>query len=95
MISPRRIVVPLSLGWAVLAGNLPTSKIQWVDCSKNVPQTDIALDLTDVDLSALPPTLHCGQLQVPMDYAKPISSTNNITLGLAMYRPKNPKGVIF
>ncbi|KAF2494345.1 alpha/beta-hydrolase [Lophium mytilinum] len=30
-----------------------------------------------------------------MDYSKPISVRNNITLGLAMYRPANPKGVIF
>ncbi|KAK4541861.1 hypothetical protein LTR36_007393 [Oleoguttula mirabilis] len=30
-----------------------------------------------------------------MDYAKPISATNNITLDLAMYRPKDPKGVLF
>jgi hypothetical protein len=31
-----------------------------------------------------------------MDYAKPISAENNITLGLAMYRPnKKPEGAIF
>ncbi|KAK5118743.1 hypothetical protein LTR85_007949 [Meristemomyces frigidus] len=30
-----------------------------------------------------------------MDYAKPISAANNITLDLAMYRPKDPKGVLF
>jgi hypothetical protein len=95
MISSHRTALCLSLGWVVLVGALSSSKIQWVDCSEHVPHTDTALNLTGVDLSALPSTLHCGQLEVPMDYAKPLSSTNNITLGLAMYRPENPKGVIF
>ena len=30
-----------------------------------------------------------------MDYDKEIGPDNNITLGLAMYRPQQPKGVIF
>ncbi|MCJ1401946.1 hypothetical protein MMC11_005163 [Xylographa trunciseda] len=30
-----------------------------------------------------------------MDYMKAISADNNITLSIAMYRPANPKGVIF
>ncbi|TKA75526.1 hypothetical protein B0A55_03525 [Friedmanniomyces simplex] len=28
-----------------------------------------------------------------MDYAQPISATNNITIGLAMFRPQNPKAM--
>jgi hypothetical protein len=30
-----------------------------------------------------------------MDYDKPIGPKNNITLGLAMYRPEKPNGVLF
>lgn len=66
--------------------------IRWVDCSEHVPST---LDLTGVNLNNLPPTLHCGQLDVPMDYSRPLSPNNTITLGLAMYRPAKPKGVLF
>ncbi|KAK5186997.1 hypothetical protein LTR44_001004 [Exophiala sp. CCFEE 6388] len=96
MLYSFRSLICLSLGGIVSVAALPSNQtIRWVDCSKHVPNTDIALNLTGVDLSALPSTLHCGQLEVPMDYSKPISSSNNITLGLAMYRPKNPKGVIF
>ncbi|KAI1617240.1 hypothetical protein EDD36DRAFT_484980 [Exophiala viscosa] len=96
MILSYYIAVCVSLGGIVLGAALPSNQtIRWVDCSKHVPDTDIALNLTGIDLSALPSTLHCGQLEVPMDYSRPISSTNNITLGLAMYRPKEPKGVIF
>lgn len=51
--------------------------------------------MTGVDLSDLPESLHCGRADVPMDYSKPMSRHNMITLGLAMYRPKNPKGVLF
>lgn len=69
--------------------------IDWVDCSKNVPDPATYLNVTGVDLNALPKTLHCGRITVPMDYSQPISATNNITLGLAMYRPGKPKGVIF
>lgn len=73
---------------------LPTdvSTIKWVDCAQHVPWT---LNTTDIDLENLPSTLKCGRLVVPMDYEKPIGAKNNITLGLAMYRPRNPKGVIF
>lgn len=80
---------------SVLTAVPSTQKINWVDCSKHVPEPATFLDTTGVNLSALPRTLHCGRLTVPMDYSKPISASNNITIGLAMYRPKNPKGVIF
>ncbi|KAI9711146.1 MAG: hypothetical protein M1812_007250 [Candelaria pacifica] len=66
--------------------------IQWVNCSQNVPSL---LDRTEVDLANLPSSLHCGRLDVPMDYSKPLSPSNVLTIGLAMYRPKEPKGVIF
>ncbi|KAF7555390.1 hypothetical protein G7Z17_g2232 [Cylindrodendrum hubeiense] len=68
------------------------SRIRWVNCSEHVPST---LDLTGVDLSDLPNTLHCGRADVPMDYSKPMSRNNMITLGLAMYRPQKPKGALF
>lgn len=66
--------------------------IRWVDCSEHVPSS---LNMTGVDLSDRPESLHCGRADVPMDYSKPMSRHNMITLGLAMYRPKNPKGVLF
>ncbi|KAH8885479.1 hypothetical protein GQ53DRAFT_728953 [Thozetella sp. PMI_491] len=68
------------------------SRIRWVNCSENVPSN---LSLAGVDLSNLPDTLHCGQIDVPMDYSQPMAQTNMITLGLAMHRPAHPKGVLF
>lgn len=75
----------------------PPPSIRWVDCAENVPgpSTTSTLNISAIDLSNLPSTLHCGQLEVPMDYSKPMSELNMITLGLAMYRPTNPKGVLF
>ncbi len=74
---------------------IPTSHIKWVDCSKNAPDQPLVLNMTTVDLSSLPKTLHCGRIDVPMDYTKPLCSENKITLDLAMYRPTKPKGTIF
>jgi hypothetical protein len=68
--------------------------IQWINCAENVPPV-FSASYPTFPTSTIPPNLKCGNLVVPMDYAKPISSSNNITLGLAMYRPVNPKGVIF
>lgn len=67
-------------------------KIQWVDCAKHVPALFTEQNITLP--STLPSTLHCGLLVVPMDYSKKLSSSNNITLGFAMYRPKNPQGLL-
>jgi hypothetical protein len=90
----HRIPLLLNLVWALFAAAHPvtSSNIEWVDCSKNAPST---LNLTGIDLAKLPSTLHCGKIGAPMIYAKPIDPGNNITLGLAMYRPTNPRGVIF
>ncbi|KAJ5825954.1 hypothetical protein N7474_003092 [Penicillium riverlandense] len=75
------------------AAKAPSAKtIRWVDCSENVPST---LDLTGVNLNDLPTTLHCGQINVPMDYSRPLSPNNVVTLNLAMYRPVKPMGVLF
>ena len=70
--------------------------IRWVDCHKkeNVPIVLPRL-FPNADITKLPSTLHCGRIVVPMNYDKAIGPDNNITLGLAMYRPKQPKGVIF
>ncbi|KAJ9615006.1 hypothetical protein H2200_001080 [Cladophialophora chaetospira] len=68
------------------------SAITWINCAEQPPFT---LNTTSIDLTKLPSTLHCGRVVVPMNYAKPIGPKNNITLGIAMYRPQNPKGVIF
>lgn len=67
-------------------------KIQWVNCAEHVPAPFVTQNITLP--STLPSTLHCGLLVVPMDYSKQLSSTNNITLGFAMYRPKNPQGLL-
>lgn len=77
-----------------LAVAAPThqSVIRWIDCHNQLPQSD---PLTGVNLTNLPETLKCGRIDVPIDYKKPMGPGNNITLGLAMYRPKNPKGTIF
>ncbi|KAK3056985.1 hypothetical protein LTR09_002023 [Extremus antarcticus] len=58
--------------------------IEWVDCHQYVPPP-LFQNFPDANVSVVPPTLHCGQLVVPMNYAQPMSETNNITLGLAMY----------
>ncbi|KAF4637604.1 hypothetical protein G7Y89_g477 [Cudoniella acicularis] len=80
-----------------LARTVVPGIIRWTDCAKSVPEltTSGTLNTSAIDLTMLPPTLHCGQLDVPMDYSKPFCETNMITLGLAMYRPVNPKGVLF
>ncbi|KAJ7511143.1 hypothetical protein B0H11DRAFT_1789361 [Mycena galericulata] len=71
--------------------------IRWVDCHENVPQpVESVLNVTGTSFhGTLPSTLFCGEMDVPMDYTKPFdSSTNNITIGFAMNRPHDPKGVI-
>jgi hypothetical protein len=92
-----RVSACLVLSCAFLAAAAPvyTPKINWVDCAKHVPGPGTALITSGLNLSALPATLHCGQMEVPVDYSKPISATNNITLGLAMYRPPKPQGLLF
>lgn len=65
-------------------------EIQWVNCSDFVPSNLVQVELP----SPLPATLHCGNLVVPMDYSKEISTSNNITISFAMRRPENPKGLI-
>ncbi|KAF7969924.1 hypothetical protein HWV62_25526 [Athelia sp. TMB] len=80
----------------LLATTLPvlatssTPKIQWVNCTEHVPGPLQGATLP----TTLPASLHCGLLAVPMDYSKPISSRNNITLGFAMNRPENPQGLL-
>ena len=98
MFSPRvflGLAFILSPAFPLVAASTYSPNIAWVDCAKHVPIPATNLNVTGVNLSALPPTLHCGQLVVPVDYSKPISASNQITLGLAMYRPPNPKGVLF
>ncbi|KAJ7784305.1 hypothetical protein B0H16DRAFT_1402150 [Mycena metata] len=67
----------------------PPQKLKWVDCHDRIPTTVQAT--TNITASTpLPPNLCCGEIVVPMDYSKPISADNNITVGFAMVRP--PKG---
>ena len=80
----------LAIALPVLATSNSTTKIQWVNCTEHVPEP---LQGTTLPTS-LPTNLHCGLLVVPMDYSKPISSSNNIMLGFAMRRPENPKGLL-
>lgn len=73
------------------------SSIKWLNCSQTVPDA-FALSgnpLPNSVIANLPSSLHCGEIDVPMDYGKPICSENKITLSLAMLRPNKPKGVIF
>lgn len=73
--------------------------IRWVDCAQHVPEstapTGGSFNSSTVDLTKLPSSLHCGQIDVPMDYSKPFCDDNKITLGLATYRPPKPKGPLF
>ncbi|OCL11744.1 hypothetical protein AOQ84DRAFT_373710 [Glonium stellatum] len=86
-------LVPLVSSQSRTIHHLHKPKIEWRDCRDQVPLT---LDLTGLNLDNLPSTLYCGEITVPMNYAEPISAQNNITVGLAMYRPeKEPKGIVF
>lgn len=73
--------------------------IRWVDCAQNVPEstapTGGSFNASTVNLKNLPSTLHCGEIEVPMDYSKPFCDDNKITLGMATYRPSKPKGPLF
>jgi len=80
--------------WSIASIAAANPEIVWVDCRDHVPPADV-FDPPGVDLEHLPSTLKCGQLVVPMDYSRPLDVGNNITLGIAMHRPANPKGVIF
>ncbi|MCJ1309048.1 hypothetical protein MMC25_002703 [Agyrium rufum] len=92
-----RKIAGIVLLWSSFTESSPVfiPKIEWVQCARNVPVPATNFNVTGVNLRALPSTLHCGRLVVPIDYSYPISASNNITLGLAMYRPQNPKGVLF
>ncbi|KAF8212623.1 hypothetical protein K438DRAFT_1434799, partial [Mycena galopus ATCC 62051] len=73
--------------------------IRWVDCHDRVPDPIAEeLNLTSTAWTGtLPSNLHCGEMDVPMDYTKPFNAiTNNITIGFAMNRPTKPaSGLIF
>jgi hypothetical protein len=88
----------LVLSWVIVAAArwppYHTPSIDWLDCKQNVPSF-FALAQITVPTENLPSTLKCGNIVVPMDYNRPISDSNNITLSIAMHRPANPKGVIF
>ncbi|KAK3071026.1 hypothetical protein LTR53_009422 [Teratosphaeriaceae sp. CCFEE 6253] len=87
----------LALGASATAHPLFHPKITWVDCHNNVPRVlSQGFPIDNFSAAALPSTLHCGQIQVPVDYSKSIHADGNqITVGLAMYRPRKPKGVLF
>jgi len=91
-----RTASSLLFGSGVLAAPFPNAvpHIDWLDCHNAVPPV-LPLQFPTANISALPSTLHCGQIEVPMDYSRPISAENSITVGLAMYRPENPKGLLF
>ncbi|KAJ7748351.1 hypothetical protein B0H16DRAFT_1888449 [Mycena metata] len=72
--------------------------IRWVDCHERVPQPiESALNVTGSTFNGtLPSTLHCGEMDVPLDYTKAFNeATNKITIGFAMNRPaKHSSGLI-
>lgn len=80
----------LVIALPVLGTSKSTAEIQWVNCREHVPEPLQGFTLP----GSLPKNLHCGLLVVPMDYSKPISNSNNITLGFAMRRPENPQGLL-
>ncbi|KAF7314953.1 hypothetical protein MIND_00009300 [Mycena indigotica] len=68
--------------------------LRTVDCSTHVPQPiQLALNVTTFP-GPLPPTLVCGELDVPMDYSKPMAQDNTITVGFAINRPQKPAGLM-
>lgn len=78
-VSPLMVVLSAR---AVFSAVVPATapSIKWLNCSSHVPEP-----LQGVNLPAvLPDTLHCGQLDVPMDYSAPLSSVNVVTLSFAM-----------
>ncbi len=78
-----------------LAGAAPAvGSIQWDDCRSHLPMSSNISELLST-VTTLPESLHCGRIVVPMDYERNLGPDNNITLGLAMYRPRKPKGAIF
>ncbi|KAH8798718.1 Alpha/Beta hydrolase protein [Flagelloscypha sp. PMI_526] len=76
-----------------------STELHWVDCTKNIPApVQSALNITEWDnttLGALPDTLTCGRIDVPLDYTQPFSDSNKITVGFSLYTPKNPVSTIF
>ncbi|KAJ7612680.1 hypothetical protein FB45DRAFT_1117201, partial [Roridomyces roridus] len=70
--------------------------IRWVDCHSRVPDAlTSTFNLTGTEIGELPPTLFCGEMEVPMDYSKPFDAAGNrITVGFAMNRPKKAAGLI-
>jgi hypothetical protein len=75
--------------------NTVNTSIQWLDCAQNVPvyvqQMYNVTTWEGPDLPPLPDTLACGRLNVPLDYSKPISVNNTISIGFAMNRPAGAK----
>ncbi|KAJ7676684.1 hypothetical protein DFH06DRAFT_612669 [Mycena polygramma] len=86
---------------AVVSEERKALVIRWVDCHNKLPdELAPALNLTGTTFPGpIPSNLFCGEIDIPMDYTKPFNAaTNNITIGLAMNRPPNPKrssGLIF
>ncbi|KAJ7263633.1 hypothetical protein B0H12DRAFT_1012205 [Mycena haematopus] len=88
---------------SITASILPSSgrtkqTIRWVDCHNKVPDPiGEELNLTSTTwVGTLPSNLHCGEMDVPMDYTKPFNAiTNNITIGFAMNRPTKPASVLY
>lgn len=73
--------------------------IKWIDCSQTIPLSTVgtggSFNASTIDVITLPSELHCGRLDVPIDYSKPFCESNKITLGLATYRPKKSKRPLF
>ncbi|KAJ7878565.1 Alpha/Beta hydrolase protein [Mycena olivaceomarginata] len=82
------------LSFAMYLPRQQNQTLRWVDCTTHVPQPiQAALNITTFS-GPLPPTLFCGEIDVPMDYVKPIAPDNQITVGFAMNRPKKPAGLL-
>ncbi|KAJ7702230.1 Alpha/Beta hydrolase protein [Mycena rosella] len=73
--------------------NHQNNTIRWLDCHDRIPAV-VQAEFNVTTSTPLPPSLFCGEMDVPMDYSKPHASDNNITIGIAMNRPKKSDGVI-
>lgn len=64
------------------------SNITWIDCKQAVPAALVEANFAVPD--ALPETLKCGSLEVPLDWDKPLASDNKISVGFAIHAASQP-----
>jgi hypothetical protein len=72
--------------------------IRWLDCHDRMTLAFAGKAFnaeTTIFNGTLPDSFKCGEMDVPMDWAKPFDAeTNHITIGFAMNRPKVSSGLL-